>query len=133
VTPPTAVVTASIQSEKTVESGHNLTIQVKFRTWSKIVLDDEPPKENYLEAGSQVSYQAKEKIKLVLGNSTEAQVLHNGKESKGKKYSGTIRYYIFPRGARFPQDKPKEKDFEENVTEPENTSNKPGISTDSKE
>ena len=93
---------------------------MKYRTWSKIVIDDSPPKETYLEAGSQTSYQAKEKIKLVLGNSTGSKILHNGEEFKGKKYSGTIRFYIFPKGARFPQDKPKENNSEEDSsTQPE--------------
>lgn len=125
VSPAIGVVTASTQLAETVQSVHNLTIQVKFRTWSKIVIDDEPPKETHLEAGSQVQYQAKKKIKLVLGNSSGTQVFYNGQETKGKRFSGTIRYYIFPIGATFPQDKPKDKDSEENATESENVPNKP--------
>lgn len=101
------------------EQGHSVAISVKYRTWSKLVVDDEPPVETYLEPGAQVTYQAKNKIKLVLGNSTGSHVVYNGQENKGKKYSGTIRYYIFPKGSRFPQDIPKKKESEETSSEEE--------------
>ena len=35
-------------------------------------------------------------------------MLHNGSLTEGKKYSGTIRFYIFPAGSKFPQDKPRQ-------------------------
>lgn len=84
-------------------------------------MDDSPATETYLEAGSKTSYQAKNKIKLVLGNSTGSEVVHNGEVAPGKKYSGTIRFYIFPRGSRFPQDKPKSKNSEESASGDEET------------
>lgn len=101
------------------EEGHTVSVSIKYRTWSKLVIDDQAPVETYLEPGSQVTYQAKSKIKLVLGNSTSSLVTYNGQENKGKKYSGTIRYYIFPKGARFPQDKPKKKESDESSSENE--------------
>ena len=72
----------------------------------KVVIDDKAPMQSYLKAGEKVSYSANEKIKVVLGNSTGTQVEHNGEEAKGKQYQGTIRYYIFPANAHFPQDQP---------------------------
>jgi cytoskeletal protein RodZ len=84
---------------------HQLEVQVKERSWAKIVIDDAPPVEFYLKAEEKTSFSAKEKIKLVLGNSTGAEVIHNGKDTAGNIYQGTIRYYIFPVGSKFPQDK----------------------------
>ncbi len=101
------------QKETAPISGHEIEVQSKYRTWMKTVIDEEPPKESYLEAGAKISFQAKEKIKLVLGNSSGALVTHNGEESKGKKFSGTIRYYIFPSGSKFPQEKHKSEEKED--------------------
>jgi cytoskeletal protein RodZ len=99
--------------------GHELQVNVKYRTWTKVVIDDSPATETYLEAGSKTSYEAKNKIKLVLGNSTGSEVTHNGEVVTGKKFSGTIRFYIFPKGSRFPQDKPKVKNSDETNSENE--------------
>ena len=50
-------------------------------------------------------------------------MINDAEDSKGKKYSGTIRYYIFPKGARFPQDKQKNTNSEGSfIDENENTS-----------
>lgn len=104
-------------------SDHELKINAKVRTWMKIVIDEEPPKESYLEAGANIDFKYQKKIKLVLGNSTGVSVINDAEDSKGKKYSGTIRYYIFPKGARFPQDKPKNTNSEGSfIDENENTS-----------
>ena len=104
-------------------SDHELKINAKVRTWMKIVIDEEPPIESYLEAGANINFKYQKKIKLVLGNSTGVSVINDAEDSKGKKYSGTIRYYIFPKGARFPQDKPKNTNSEGSfIDENENTS-----------
>lgn len=116
--PPVETLTTTVASQVAVEGvGHELVVQGKYRSWMKIVIDDEPPKESYLEEGAKVAFQAKTKIKLVLGNASGSVVTHNGEENKGKKYSGTIRYYIFPVGSRFPQDKPKSKKTNEDSDE----------------
>ncbi|NBX69411.1 MAG: helix-turn-helix domain-containing protein [Proteobacteria bacterium] len=99
------------------QAGHEIVVKGKYRSWMKIVIDDEPAKESYLEEGAQVTFQAKNKIKLVLGNSAGSIVTHNGEETNGNKYAGTIRYYIFPKGSRFPQEKPKAKQNTENSDE----------------
>jgi hypothetical protein len=52
---------------------------------------------------------AKNKIKLVLGNSEGAEVVHNGQVDSGKIDQGPTRYYIFPAGAKFPQDQTRRK------------------------
>lgn len=96
---PTTVVTE--------ESAHVLEVTSKDRTWIKVVVDEAPPIEYFLGAGQKASYSAKQKIKVVLGNSTDAEVVHNGQKAPGVKFQGTIRSYIFPADARFPQDVPK--------------------------
>jgi cytoskeletal protein RodZ len=126
--PPTVIETPTTQppvtetkKETAPIEGHELQVTVKYRTWMKVVIDDSPATETYLEAGSKTSYQAQNKIKLVLGNSTGSEVVHNGEVEPGKKYSGTIRFYIFPRGSRFPQDKPKAKKSEDSASGDEET------------
>lgn len=104
--------------EKTIESkaetkssssefAHEIVVDATERSWMKVVIDDKPPKETYSKPGEKAVFQAKEKIKLVLGNSSSATVLHNGEKTTGKKFQGTIHFYVFPKGARFPQDPPK--------------------------
>lgn len=123
--PPAAETqTSNPQKAETVPSanGHEVSVEVKYKSWMKVVIDDAPPKESFLEAGAKANFQAKDKIKIVLGNSSESQVIHNGENSEGKQFLGTIREYIFPKGARFPQDKPKPKPSEESSTrKPETT------------
>ncbi|NBX75838.1 MAG: helix-turn-helix domain-containing protein [Proteobacteria bacterium] len=89
-------------------NGHELEVNPKERTWVKIVIDDAPPVNMHLNPQEKTKFNAKEKIKLVLGNSTGSEVFHNGSLTEGKKYSGTIRFYIFPVGSKFPQDKPRQ-------------------------
>lgn len=102
-----------------VESGdgHALKVTAKERTWVKIVIDDAPPVEYYLKPDEKSEYSAKSKIKLVLGNASGAEVIHNGTVEDGTKYQGTIRYYIFPKGSRFPQDKPRQPAGGETISE----------------
>lgn len=83
---------------------HEVAIEGKERTWIKVVYDKEPPLEYFLPEGEKVTYRAKEKIKVVLGNSTGTKITHNGNVETGTKLQGTIRQYIFPTDARFPQD-----------------------------
>jgi cytoskeletal protein RodZ len=89
-------------------SGHELEVNPKDRTWVKVVIDDAPPVNLHLNPQEKTKFSAKEKIKLVLGNSTGSEVLYNGSVTEGKKYSRTIRFYIFPAGSKFPQDKPRQ-------------------------
>jgi cytoskeletal protein RodZ len=89
-------------------SGHELEVNPKAHTWVKVVIDDAPPVNLYLNPQEKTKFTAKDKIKLVLGNSTGSEVLHNGSLTEGKKYSGAIRFYIFPSGSKFPQDKPRQ-------------------------
>lgn len=89
-------------------TGHELEVNPKERTWVKIVIDDAPPVNLHLNPQEKTKFSAKEKIKLVLGNSAGSEVHYNGTLTEGKKYSGTIRYYIFPAGSKFPQDKPRQ-------------------------
>lgn len=88
---------------------HLVAIEGKERTWIKVVIDEQAAIEYFLSAGEKVSYQAKDKIKVVLGNSTGARVFHNGTLAKGVKFLGTIRSYKFPESARFPQDIPSKR------------------------
>jgi len=103
-----AVTTPAVNTENKMpapgDAAHELVIEGKERTWIKVVFDKEPPTEYFLPEGDKVTYRAKEKIKIVLGNSTGTKVIHNGSAVPGVKLQGTIRQYIFPSDARFPQD-----------------------------
>lgn len=103
-TTTTTPVAAPVASPLPPKSEHEIVVESKERTWAKVVVDNEDPIEMFLPGGEKSTYRAKEKIKLVLGNSTGSQVLHNGEAASGKKFQGTIRSYIFPSNARFPQD-----------------------------
>jgi len=85
-------------------NSHEVVIQAKERTWIKVVTDDKKPVELFLSPGESKTYSANTKIKIMLGNSAGSVVTHNGKVDEGVKYDGTIRSYIYPAGARFPQD-----------------------------
>jgi cytoskeleton protein RodZ len=89
------------------DAKHEVVIEGKERSWVKIVIDDKPPLEFFLKEGQKVKYKANDKIKVVLGNSAGTTVSHNGEPTPGVKFQGTIRSYIFPADARFPQDVPK--------------------------
>ncbi len=83
---------------------HQMVIEGKERAWMKIVVDNNPPKELFINEGKQLTFSAKEKIKLIVANHTSAKVTHNGELVAGNKIKGTIRSYVFPDGAEFPQD-----------------------------
>jgi cytoskeleton protein RodZ len=89
------------------DAAHEIVIESKERTWIKVVIDQKAPIEFFLPKGETATYSAKQKIKVVLGNSTGSKVTHNGEVATGTRFQGTIRSYIFPPEARFPQDQPK--------------------------
>lgn len=102
--PPAELEGREVSSQVPPTLAHELFIQSKERTWVKIVIDDEPPREFFLREGGKVKYNAKEKIKLILGNSTGASVKYNGKDVSGDPITpGTLRY-VFPQNAEFPQE-----------------------------
>lgn len=111
----TAEVSADVATRETATEtappeptrAHEVVVEGKERTWMKIVIDDQKPRETFLNEGEIMTLTAYEKIKVVLGNSTGTRVVHNGDVVLGEKFSGTIRSYIFPKNARFPQDPPK--------------------------
>lgn len=103
--PPIAETRLPAAQNTEEEFKHAINVEGNHRSWIKVVVDDSAPQEFFLNEGQKIDYKAKEKIKLVLGNSSGAKVIHNGEETPGKKLQGTIRTYIFPENARFPQDK----------------------------
>lgn len=88
--------------------GHEIEVNPAELTWVKVVIDDAPPVNLRLNPQEKKKFSAKDKIKVVLGNASGSEVIHNGQKNEGKTYSGTIKYYIFPLGAKFPQDKPRQ-------------------------
>lgn len=88
---------------------HEILVEGNERTWIKVVIDDTEPHEFFLPKDEKVTYKAKTKIKVVLGNATGSKVFYNGQENQGVKFSGTIRSYIFPPNSKFPQDVPSER------------------------
>lgn len=89
----------------TGETAHQIEVIPRDRTWIKVVIDEAPPIEYFLAASEKATFSASQKIKVVLGNSVGSEVTHNGQKTDGTKYMGTIRSYIFPADAKFPQDK----------------------------
>lgn len=100
--PQTAAATPAAPA--TVGTNHKISIEGSERTWIKVVVDESAPIEYFLPQGDKVAYQAKDKIKVVLGNATGAKVYYNGKVTEGVNFLGTIRSYKFPADAEFPQD-----------------------------
>jgi cytoskeleton protein RodZ len=103
----TAATAKPTPEKPTAAATHEVSIEGKERTWIKVVIDGDAPVEYFLPKGERATYSAKNKIKVVLGNSTGTKVVHNGEVAEGVKFQGTIRSYIFPSEARFPQDPPK--------------------------
>jgi cytoskeletal protein RodZ len=97
---------------------HEVTVESKERTWMKVVIDEEPPQELFLGEGETKTYRATHKIKVVLGNSSSAKVVHNGEVAEGKKYLSSIRTYKFPANAHFPQDMASSKPAATNPADP---------------
>lgn len=104
---------AKEEPPSTPSEGHRLEIEPQEDTWLRVVIDDSPPIRLYLDAHQKAAYEAKNKIKLVLGNGEGAEVLHNGKPTEGRVDKGSVKYYIFPWGSKFPQDKRREVSSEE--------------------
>ncbi len=83
---------------------HHVTLRAKDRSWVRVVRDDSPPQKFVLYGGDEKEFSAHQKIKVVLGNADAVDVTHNGEISLGRVDHGTIRYFIFPLGSKFPQD-----------------------------
>lgn len=117
-----AVATAPKDTPKPMDAfAHEVVVEGKERTWVKVVIDENPPLEFFLSQGEKATYTAKQKIKVVLGNSTGAKVMHNGQTTEGAKFMGTIRSFKFPANAKFPQDNVAKRDTtsaENNVSAP---------------
>lgn len=108
--PVTAAKTEKAPAEvAAVASGdfkHVLTIETQKKTWIKVIVDGAAPKQTVSKDNDKLTFSAKEKIKLVLGNPTGVKVAYNGAPVDGK-LSGSAKYFRYPADAQFPQDKPK--------------------------
>jgi len=114
--PATTTASAETAAPEKPRDDHEVVIEGKERTWIKVVVDDSAPVEYFLPEGEKAKYNAKNKIKVVLGNSTGSKVVHNGELSPGTKFQGTIRSYIFPSDARFPQDIPTKRSLSQETS-----------------
>lgn len=109
---------------------HNIRIEGNERTWVKVVRDEEKPEEFFITKDRNVTYKANAKIKIVLGNSPGAKVYHNGEPSPGVKYNGTIRMYLFPPDAKFPQDISSGREISSKITgDPKKPSSQKTVTT----
>lgn len=99
-----AATSAAPREAAAVQPKHKLVIQGKERTWLKVVVDDKAPLEYFLPKGQTVGYVANEKIKLVLGEAPNAAVFHNDQPVAGYKLRDNVSIFVFPSGAKFPQD-----------------------------
>jgi cytoskeletal protein RodZ len=102
---PVAAAPEATTPPATGETTHQIEVIPRDRTWIKVVVDEAPPIEYFLAPSEKATFSATQKIKIVLGNSVGSEVTHNGQKTEGTKYMGTIRSYIFPADAKFPQDK----------------------------
>lgn len=117
VTPQAAGTTGAPREAAAVTPKHKLVIQGKERTWLKVVVDDKAPLEYFLPKGQTVGYVASEKIKLVLGEATNAAVYHNDLPVAGFKLKDDVSIFVFPTGAKFPQDAAAKKGKEGETAE----------------
>lgn len=85
---------------------HEVSIALGKRSWVKVVVDAEKPKESVLSEGEKLTVIAKKKVKIVIANADGAKVTHNGTVTEGVAVRGPLRTYRFPTGAQFPQDVP---------------------------
>ncbi len=85
---------------------HEVSIALGKRSWVKVVVDNDKPKESVLAEGEKLTIVAKKKVKVVLANADGAKVAHNGVAAEGIAVRGTLRTYRFPTNAQFPQDMP---------------------------
>jgi cytoskeletal protein RodZ len=88
---------------------HEVSIALGKRSWVKVVVDGEKPKESVLPEGEKLTVIAKKKVKVVIANADGAKVLHNGVVQPGIAVRGPLRAYRFPANAQFPQDVPPPK------------------------
>lgn len=93
------------EAKETSGYAHTLMVKSKEETWVKAVVDNRAPVESFLKEGESKTFQARQKIKVTLGNSSGAVVTHNGKEMPGKQFLGTIKTYQYPANATFPRDR----------------------------
>ncbi|MBI4405445.1 MAG: DUF4115 domain-containing protein [Deltaproteobacteria bacterium] len=106
---PAAAELPPAQPSPVPPANHTVVVEGKERSWMKVVVDEKAPVEFFLRKGEKVTYAADSKIKIVLGNATGSKIYHNGELNQGVKYQGTIRFYLFPSDAKFPQDAPSER------------------------
>ena len=98
---------AKTQTKELTVSHHQIHLKANDRSWVKVVHDDAPPVSFVIHQGEERTYAADKKIKIVLGNADAVDLTYNGAPSMGRVDHGTIRYFIFPFGSRFPQDNRK--------------------------
>lgn len=127
------IVEAKVEPEKKVaEFKHQIKVAGKAKSWMKVVIDDEKPVISVLKPNTNHEFSAKNKIKLVLGYAEGNEVSYNGKKVDGKQYQGTIYYFIYPAGSRFPQDQVKKAEVTAPSGEAPKTTDSEASSTDAK-
>lgn len=88
----------------TVESGHApaewlvLEGDVKQRTWVKIYVDDQAPKEYIFQPGSRPQWKAREGFNLLVGNAAGIEFEFNGRKFENLGKLGQVVRLDFPAG-----------------------------------
>ena len=67
-----------------------LNIDTVEKTWLKVIIDDQAPKEYTLEAGEKITLKAASKFTLLIGNATGVELRLNGKPVKVAGESGQV-------------------------------------------
>jgi cytoskeleton protein RodZ len=102
VSPPQAATPLAPQ-----EAPFSLELKAVEETWVRIQINGHPEKEMILKPGETVSYQASDRIQLLIGNAGGLDLTFNGKALEKVGKSGEVVALIFtPRGF---ENKPREK------------------------
>ncbi len=83
---------------------HKLLIRGQGKTYIKVVVDNEPPMEYFLSNHKTAGYAARQKIKLLVGDISKANVSYNDNQAVPARKDGNVVTFIYPAGATFPQD-----------------------------
>lgn len=99
-TPAPRSASVDVKPEKNVPTAdqtiHTLTATFSEMTWVRTVLDNDEAKEAFFRPGSSASWQAKEKIEILLGNSGGASLAFDGTPVELKHNHDKVTRLSFP-------------------------------------
>jgi hypothetical protein len=100
---PSAETMLTVESEivsRTEIPGLILRADVREKTWIKIFVDDQAPKEYIFSPGANPEWKAKEGLELLIGNAGGIILEFNGEQMKNLGNSGQVVRLSLPEGYR---------------------------------